>query len=111
MRSLETGKCLQMITTYCCHVLEAKEMLTGQQGAGRQHLCVQWHRLYEDMVMDKEGSNRVVAETEKNGRRVKEWQEEAGSLAGRDHSRRQWDVLDEIGSLLTKQSLAKWPSF
>lgn len=65
----------------------------------------------ENMVMGGESSRRVVAKTMKTQRRVNELQEEAGSLAGRDHSIRRQKVGDVIGSLLCEQSLARWPLF
>lgn len=80
-------------------------------GARRQHFCVRCHTRYKNMVMGKGSASHVVAETMETRTRVKELQGKAGSLAGRDSSKRRRRTLNKIDSMPSEQSLPDWPSF
>lgn len=69
--SREIRKYFLMILSYCCSILEAKDMFAVRHGVGRQHPCVRCHGTYEDRVMGTWSAGRVVAETMETKRRVK----------------------------------------
>lgn len=77
----------------------------------RKHLCVRSHRTEKNVLMAKKSSGHVEAETMETRKRVKESKEKTRNLARRGPSREQREVLNGTGSLLSEQSLAKWPSF
>lgn len=99
-----------MTLSFCCDISDAKGMSAAWHGAERQHFCVMCHKRYEDMVMGKRSSSRVVAAKTGPLREISELQEEAESLAREVRSRRR-KALDETGFLLCKQSLAECASF
>lgn len=72
----------------------------GIELAGRKHSCVKYHSTYEITVMGRRSSSRVPAETMETRGRVDELQEVARKLAGRDHSRKQREEMDERDPLL-----------
>lgn len=61
-KNQEAQNCFQMITSSYCDTLEAKEMSTGLHGAGKQHLCIKGHSMYENMVVDKRSLSQVKTE-------------------------------------------------
>lgn len=64
--SLEKGEfweCVPMIISYCSKVSEAKILPAPLHGAGGQHPCVRRQSTYENMIMGRKRSTRVVAET------------------------------------------------
>lgn len=69
------------------------------------------HSTYEDRVMGKESSCRVVEGTMETRRKVNELKEEAGSTKGRGSSKIRRKVLDEIEFLLSEKSMEEWQSF
>lgn len=42
---------------------------------------------------------------------ITELGEETTSLSGRGNSKKQWEILDELGFLLSEHSPAEWTSF
>lgn len=72
-----------MIIWYCCDIREAKDLSAVFHGPEKQHSCIRCHSTYENMVIGRGSSNRVVAETIEMRRRVRNLQEKAGRLAGR----------------------------
>lgn len=59
----------------------------------------------------RKGSRGRVAETFDTRRKVKEKQAEATSFGGRDCSIIRQEVQSEMAAMLSRQALAKWPSF
>lgn len=53
----------------------------------------------------------MVAEARETRRRVRNLQEESRIVLRRGCTRAGWEVVSEIGSLLSEQSLVWWPSF
>lgn len=92
-----------MIMSYSCVLPEAKNMSAVWLEIERRHPCVRCHSAYDYMVMDRESSNGVVAETMEVRKRVKELLQKAASLAGRECKRGRREVLGDIGSVLCKQ--------
>lgn len=76
-------------------------------GAGRPPLCVRGHSKYENLVMGRSVSHRVVREAMEARRMIKDLQDEATNLAERGRIRRWWEVPGEIGSLLSVHLLAE----
>lgn len=59
--------------------------------------------------MGRASSSRLMAETMKTQGKVKDMQEKAVSLVGRGYGTIRWKKVDDIGLLLSEQSMAKWP--
>lgn len=99
----DTREFLPMKKAYYCNTSEAKDVPAVQHGTGRQRPCVRIHRAYDETVTGRESPSRVMAETMESRRRVKELHGEAGSLAGRDSSRKRRVVPDEKYFLPSEQ--------
>lgn len=107
----ENRKWYSMIVSFCRDIPEAKDMSAARHGPEPQHPSVRWHSSYENMVMGRKILSPVVVDTMEARRTVKELQREAGSPAERSSSRKRREVLDDIGLLLSKQSVAECSSF
>lgn len=71
VKSRETRNCFPIKNSYCCDITEAENMSAARQNAGRQHPSVRRHSMYENMVMGRLTSIRVVVETMEARRRIK----------------------------------------
>lgn len=97
----ETQKCFATTKSYCCDTSKAKHMSAARHDAVRKHLCVRCYSPYENMVMGRGSSSRMVAEKIEMRRRVKELQTKVGKLAGRPYCRRRQGIKDEEALLLS----------
>lgn len=95
-----------MIVSYCCDTSVAKGA-----GAARHVSWARCRSTYEYTEIGRGSSSHVVAETRQMRSKIKESQEKARNLAKGSQIRRQREVVDETGSLPSKQSLPEYLSF
>lgn len=109
MGSGKSRKCLSTILSYCWDISDPKHMSAVWHCAGRRDFCVRFPSTQDNMLTGEENSDGVIPETIHTLRTVSKLQEEATSLAEKGFSRRWRAVLEKIGSLSLRQSLAETP--
>lgn len=80
--SKDTRKCFPMIVLYCCEISEAMDMSAVRHGSRIRPFCAKCHSRHETMVMGRESSGLVVAETTKMRRTVEKVAEERWKPGG-----------------------------
>lgn len=101
LQSGRTRKCSFMISLYSCDISEAMNRYATRHGAGSQRACIRCLCTYQNIVVCRKSSRRVVVETTETQRKLEVLQDRKRSLAGMSRCRRRREGLNEIGFLLS----------
>lgn len=78
--------CFLLIASYCCNSPESRDVSASQHAARNQHSRVTRHTVYDDMMAERRGSGRMVAENANMQREVSKLEGEAARPARRSQS-------------------------
>lgn len=107
----ESRNCFTMVVSYCCDILEAKNVSAVRHGAERYHPCVHCDVKYGHIEYGRRRATCTGAVAFATRRRVEELKELAARMTEKEKKRRRRKIDGKIERLQSEQSLAEWPSF